>query len=287
MEKIINSILVKNTIKNLFDDKEIEILERPTSYIIRLKNEGEDKIARIILLPPKGITANKINETSPHPEAKRAKITIKGGVKSNKQGFNILKNVIKFSHYTKRDIEIEENRPYAIIDKNNPFYKEGIKSSREKFFVVKENGEGFYHNLINLSNEWILLILEKELRLQKKMDINSKIKDLDIDKQKIIINLIKRIKSIGDKIFDKNKELINKLLKLDTNEVIPPMIEALNIYETGKHEPCTVYAIILKFAKKDFGGVLKFIKNALKNNEAPKYYLKELIEKISKLPLEN
>lgn len=280
MKEIIDSVLVKNTIKSLFNDKETEILARPASYIIRLKNEGEDKVERIILLPPNGFTSNKINETSPHPEARRAKITIKGAVRADKRGFNILKNVIRFSYYTKRDIKIKEESPYTLINKKNSFYREETKSSRETFFVAKENGEGFFHNLINLSDEWILLILKKELRLQKEMDINSKIKNLEKGKQKIIVNLIETIKSIGDKVFDKNKELVDNVLKLDINEAIPALIEALNIYETGKHEPCTVYAIILKFAKKEPNEVMKFLKSALENNEAPKYYLEELIEKI-------
>lgn len=275
MEEIINSVLVKNTIKYLFNAKEIEILERPASFIIKLKKEPEDKVVRMILLPPKGFTSNRINETSSHPEARKAKITIKGGIKPDKHGFNLLKDVIKFLYYTKRSITTEENYPYALIDKNNPYYKEEIKSSREEFSVVKENGEGFYHNLINLSDEWVLLVLEKELRLQKQMDIYSKTKN------KIIINLIDRIKDVGDKIFEENNILMDNVLKLSVNEAIPPLIKALNIYETGKHEPCTVYSIILKFVKRDKEGVLKFLKSALKNNEAPEYYLKELIEKIS------
>ncbi|MBU2100594.1 hypothetical protein KKG83_05545 [Candidatus Micrarchaeota archaeon] len=68
MNEILNAELVKEIIRNLFSDKEIEIIERPASYIIKLKRETGSKILRIILLPPQGFSANKINELSPHPE---------------------------------------------------------------------------------------------------------------------------------------------------------------------------------------------------------------------------
>ena len=280
IKEILESELMKNIIKSKFKGNELEIIERPASYIIKLKNEPINKIIRLILLIPKGFTSNKINELSSHSEIRKAKVKIIGGIKPFRKGFNIIKKIIKFIYYTKRDIKTIENYPYVLTDKNNPFYREEIKSSREKFFVVKEKGEGFYHNLINLSNEWVLLILEKELRLQKEMNISSKINSLDLDSKELINNLIKKIKEDGDKIFDNNPEIINKLLKLETSDVLPILIEGLNIYETGKHEPCTIYALILKFAKKDKEKVIKYIKEALEKNDAPEYYLNELLGKV-------
>ena len=203
-----------------------------------------------------------------------------GGIKPNREGFNLIKKVIKFIYYTKREIKTIENYPYVLADKNNPYYKEKIKSSREKFFAVKENGEGFYHNLINLSDEWVLLILEKELRLQKEMNITSKIEGLNEKQKEIIKDLIKSVQENGDKIFNENKELIKRLLELKTNEAFPILIEGLNIYETGKHEPCTIYALILKFAKRDKELATKYLKEALEKNDAPEYYLNELSKKL-------
>ncbi|MBU2100593.1 hypothetical protein KKG83_05550 [Candidatus Micrarchaeota archaeon] len=127
------------------------------------------------------------------------------------------------------------------------------------------------------------MILEKELRLQKNLDINSKIINLEENEQWAIVDLIEIIRNVGDKLFDKNKKSIDKILMLDTDKAIPVLIEALNIYETSKHEPCSVYALILKFAKKQPGKVLGLLKTALTNDEAPKYYLEELIKKTSKL----
>lgn len=276
---ILNSNLVKTIIKNIFDKKEIEVIKRPASFIIRLKNEPEDRIFRIILLPPHGFTANKIDETSPHPEARKAKIEIKGGIRPDKIGFNLLKNVIKYQFYTIRNIKITEDEPYPKINRQN--YKEEIKSSKQKFFVVEENGLGFYHGLVNLSDEWVLLVLEKELRLQKLPDLQSKINNLDKNQQKIITTLYDKILLFGDVIFDKEKQLIEEICNFDIDKIIPPLIEMLNVLETGKHEPCTVYAIILKIGKRN-KKVIDYLKEAVKSKTAPKYYLEELIKKLSK-----
>ena len=276
-QEIINSPIVKATLKSLFDDKEIEIIHRPASFIIRLKNEPDDRISRIIFLPPKGFTSDKIDETNPHPEVRKAKIEIKGGVRPNKIGFNILKNALKFQYYTKRNIKITEDEPYPKIKEKD--YKEKIKSSKEKFFVVQENGIGFYHSLVNLSNAWILLILEKELRLQKTPNFESLISNLDKNQHKIITLLYDKILLYGDEIFEKENELIQKICNFDVDIITPPLIEMLNVLETGKHEPCTVYAILLKVGRKN--NLIEYLKEAVKSKTAPKYYLEELIQKLS------
>ncbi len=281
IEEIIQYPVVKNTIKNLFKDQELEVITRPASFIIKLKNEKDDNLIRLIILPPKGYTSNKINETSPHPEIRKAIILVKGGIKSNNKNFSILKNVLKFSYYSQRDAMVTGNYPYASIDKENKNYKEEIKSSREKFYVVEENGKGFYHNLINLSDEWLLLVLEKELGFQKTINIENKIPNLSKEKQDLISKFIKTVQEEGDNIFDKNADLINDIIKFNVDDLLPLLIELLNIPETGKHEQCTVYAIILKFGKKDNQKTLSYLKQALERREAQPYYLNELIKKLT------
>lgn len=277
IKEIIDSPIVKATLKSLFDGKETEIIIRPASFIIRLKHESEDKVFRIIFLPPNGFTANETDETSPHPEVRKAKIEIKGGVRPNKTGFNILKDVIKFQYYTKRNIKITEDDPYPKINEQD--YKEEIKSSKDKFFVVQEDGIGFYHSLVNLTDEWVLLILDKELRLQKNPNLQSLISNLDKNQQKIIILLYEKILLYGDEIFGKEDELIQKICNFDVEIITPSLIEMLNVLETGKHEPCTVYAILLKVGRKN--NIIEYLKEAVKNKTAPKYYLEELIQKLS------
>ncbi len=279
LHEIINSSVVKSIRNSLFKSQETEIIERPASFIIRLKNEPEDRIFRIILLPPQGFTANKLDETNPHPEVRKAKIEIKGGVRPNKLGFNLLKDVIKFQYYTLRNIKITDDEPYPKIEGQD--YKEEIKSSKEKFFVVEEKGRGFYHSLVNLSEEWVLLILEKELRLQKTVNLQPKITVLDKNQQKIVFSLYEKILVYGDAVFEKERRLIEEICNFDVEKATPLLIEMLNILETGKHEACTVYALLLKIGKKN-KKVIDYLKEAVKSKTAPKYYLDELIEKLAK-----
>ncbi len=277
-KEIVNSSLVKNTIKKLFKNNEIETTKRYGSFIIRLKNEPEDKIFRVIILPPHGFTANNNNETNPHPEVRKAKIEIKGAIKPNASGFNFVKNCIKYQFYTSRDIDIKDGLYPKIHGKN---YREKIKSSREKFFVVKENGAGFYHSLINLTDYWILLVLEKELKLQKCAEIEDKLRLLDQDKKKFFQLFYEKVLLLGDRVFSEEKDMIEKMCSSEESVSIPFLVEMLNIAETGKHEPCTVYAVILKIGKKN-AAIISYLKNALHDGSAPKYYLEELIEKLSK-----
>ncbi|MBU1120558.1 hypothetical protein KJ660_01655, partial [Candidatus Micrarchaeota archaeon] len=121
-DEVFNSFLVKRVIRELFDGKEIVVLERPASFIIRLKREPEERVSRIILLPPEGFTANKVNEVNPHPEVRKARIIVKGGVRPKRHGFNFLSNVIKFAYFIKRDVGVEEDRIYARINHKDKFY---------------------------------------------------------------------------------------------------------------------------------------------------------------------
>jgi len=277
-DEVINSSLVKETIKFLFKKQKTIIIERPASFIIKLTTEPEDKIFRIILLPPKGFTSNEIDRLSPHPEARMAKIEIKGGIKLDKKGFSLLKNVIRYQYYMTRNIKITRDEPYPKT--NNKNYQEKIISSKRKFFVIKENGVGFYHNLVNLSDEWVLLILEKELRLQKVPKLNKIIKPLAKNEQKIFQLFYKKVLLYGDKIFQNDNQLINEVCNFDVAKIIPPLIELLNVLESGKHEACTIFAIILKIGKKD-NGVVNYLKEAGRNKVAPQYYLEELINKLA------
>lgn len=276
-DEIINSLLVKETIKHLFKKQKTVIIQRPASFIIKLNDESENKIFRIILLPPKGFTSNEIDRLSPHPEARRAKIEIKGGIKLDKKGFSLLKNVIKYQYYTTRNIKITGDAPYPKIKGKN--YQEKIISSKGKFFVIKENGVGFYHNLVNLSDEWVLLILEKELRLQKLPELSKSLKSFTKNEQKIFRSFYKKILMHGDKVFQNDGQLVNIVCNFDVAKIIPPLIELLNILESGKHEACTIFAIILKIGKKN-NAVVSYLEEAGRNNAAPQYYLKELINKL-------
>jgi hypothetical protein len=265
---------------NCFGTKAIDVFKRPASFIIKQKIEKDEKVNRIILLPPQGYTSNHLDELSSHEEACRAKIYIKGALRKNKKSFSLLKRCLKFSYLSKRKAVTESVVPYASVADNRNIYNEKIYSAKSNIYVVKENGEGFYHNLINITDEWLVLVLEKELRLMKRMDIQHKIMHLQANKRTVINNLINKIQLCGDAIFEKNTQLVKKAISMETHELLPSLIEALNMYETGRHEPCTVYAVILKKAKLDKLGVLEHIKSGINNIDAPLYYLRELEKKL-------
>lgn len=276
-----NKIII-NLIQKVFPKGNTEIIERPHSFIIKDKNENSNKVKRVIILPPKGYTANSIDELNSHDEVRKAKITVKGSFRSGKENFSIIKKCLKFAFLSTRKAIIEKNVPYALIYENQKTYREKILSSKDSIYVVKENGEGFYHNLINLSDEWLVIFLEKELRTGKKMNIQLLLNPLTQVEKKLVIKLIQKIEKYGDELFEKDKKLISSVLKIKTGKILPVLVEALNILETGRHEPCTVYALILNKSKSDKENVIDYLKNALKNKDAPDYYLAELLFKLEK-----
>jgi len=90
-----------------------------------------------------------------------------------------------------------------------------------------------------------------------------------------------QIESKGDYIFKENLFLINQVMKFDPNKLIPLLIAALNIKDSGNHEACTVFALLLKIGKKFPDKVKNYILNAKKDKSAPDYYLQKLETKIS------
>ena len=71
-------------------------------------------------------------------------------------------------------------------------------------------------------------------------------------------------------------------LAMPVRKRIPALIELLNKPEGGKHEQCTVYAVILKAAKQDPKTALALIQKAITQHAAQPYYLNELANKIKK-----
>lgn len=168
LQSIMGCALFKDVERRIFNTADIEIIKRPAAYIIKKKEESERIIKRIIILPPHGFTSNYKNETNPHPETRKAKIEIKGGIIPERQRFSRLDKIIKFQYFTNREIKQYMLYPYKKINPKDKHYKHEIKSSNQIFYVVEENGKGFYHSLVNLSDYWVLLILEKELLSSKK-----------------------------------------------------------------------------------------------------------------------
>lgn len=282
MNQILNHEALKKLSMETFSTAEVEILCRQKSIIIKKVKEDSDIVTRIILLSPYGYSSNNLNELSSHNEVRRAKITVKGTMKEGKNNFSKIKNCLKMMYLESRDAITEGHVPYALVSDNEDIYREKVLSAKDSLYVVKENGEGFYHNLLNLSDSWLVLVLVKELRTGKAMDIESKTGKFTPSEKMLISKLIQNIEEYGDELFEKDPILITNILDFRTEKLIPVLIEALDIRETGRHEPCTVYALILKKAKRDTDGTLTLLKNSLYKDEAPIYYLRELIQKINR-----
>jgi hypothetical protein len=277
-EQILKSTLVNDVIQKTFPLSSFEVIHRPGSYLIRAKKEAEDKATRIILLPPHGFTANAPDEVAPHPEVRKARAIIKGGVRPDNMGFIPLKNTISFQYYLGREVKSQIDSIYPKI--NGAGYKQNLKSSKEEFFAVQEDGTGFYHSLVNLSDEWVCIVLEKEFRLEKKPDLVKPLSMLSVPERHLMEELIGEIIVFGDELFSRAPKLIEQVLQIPPQKSVPCLIEMLNILETGKHEPCTVYAIILKISKRD-KTIMGLLNEANQNKDAPTYYLQELIQKLS------
>lgn len=212
--KIVQSTPLRILIRDTFNDQAWELVPRPASILIKEKDEDDYRLHRIIILPPHGHTADHVNEMNPHPEARRAKIAIKGGIREGKSGFSVLKQVLKYCYLDGRDVDTVGDHPYVKITQGLEKYHETVKSTKETFFVVRENGAGFYHNLINISNDWLVLSLEKELRLPKKMDIELPLSGLDEDKRISLRSLMRAVQVKGDGIFTEHPDLVKVVTAL-------------------------------------------------------------------------
>lgn len=260
----------------------VELLRRPASFVVRSLDEAEDRITRVLILPPNGCTANTRTELNPHPEVRRARITVMGALRPGKRGFSRIRDVVRFARFTRRSVPIVDNVPNATCDPTNPDYLEVLKSSGETFLVVTESGDGFYHNLLNVSSDWVLLVLEKQLRSGKNMDLAIPLRSLAPGLRRDCESLIDAVMKRGDEIFQDSSllRIVDALVEHRPNVVLPVLIEGLNVAETGKHEACSLYAIIMKIGRRHPSTTLAHLTEALERNYAPHYYLVELIAKI-------
>ncbi len=241
----------------------------------RNKLDNSEVVRRIIVLPPHGFTADRIDLLSPHPEARKARIKIFGKINPTKKGFKPLIKELRFDYSLTRNILTEKSSAYATYSEK--YCGRQLKSWKNWFYVVKENGMGNFHNLINISDEWVIVLLEKDLLDQKTINIVPHLKKLP----QLLQEKINKIEQSGDEIF-RNKALISEALQFPDEILIPIFIQMLNVQETGKHENCTFFALLLKLAKNNKDLVLKEVKQAMTLKTAPNYYLEDLERKLTK-----
>jgi hypothetical protein len=272
---ILSAPIMRTAIRNVLGGKPIYVAERPGAYVLSIENEPSDHCKRIIILKPRGFTSNSPSELSSHPEASEATIEIKGAVRPGNKGYFPIKNCIEFVHRYKDGAEIERDYPYASA---SGAFRE-IKTSRTRFKAVKRNYYGFYHNLINLTDEWLILFLNKKLNLTKQVDY-SLIERVGKEQRDALYNFARWVKDRGDEVFVSRPDVVKHVCSMDPRVSIPALITLLNIEEKGRHEQCTVFATILKVAKKHPALAYRLLKKAKEEEAAQPYYLHELIKKV-------
>ena len=133
-----------------------------------------------------------------------------------------------------------------------------------------------------MSNEWVLLVLEKKLMATKPLKINQLLKPLETYKKEKLKNFVREINSNGDHIFENNSNPLNEYIDIEPLLLTQMLIALLNMPDHGDHEACTVVALLLKLGRNHHDLVVDECLRALKENKAPSFYLNEVIEKILK-----
>lgn len=285
IEEVLDANFIKDLIHEICGDG-IDLIKRPASYMIRNVVEGDRDMRRLIFLPPRGYTADQINQMNSHDEAEYATIEIKGAIRSQKNGFSVLKNCLLVASIPQNGKVSSLNKPYMLFeiegDTNPDLTLVRHSAGTAPFTVVKSDGYGFYHNLINLTDDWLVLQLYKKLRPQKPVDLQPHFKGLLKGQAESLQKLYDAVLRHGDGVYKTDTNLIENIVRMPVQQVLPALIEMLYIHDTGRHEACSVFAVILKLGKMHPDLVKQYLRNAIEANTVPAYYAKQLIDKIDR-----
>jgi hypothetical protein len=276
---ILSAPVMRTTVNNVLGRQPYEIVERPGAYVLALEKEPADHCKRIIVLKPNGFTSNSLAELSSHPEAGEATVEIKGAARPMNKGYFPIKNCVEFAYRDKDGVKIRPDYPYAAA--RNAIRE--LKTSRTRFKVVRRNYHGFYHNLVNLTDEWLVIVLDKKLNLAKQINY-SLIEGVGKKQRGVLRCLADGVMSNGDGIFKSDPDVVERVCSMNPHTSLPALITLLNVEEKGKHEQCTVFAIILKIAKRHPELARGLLEKAEEDRTAPSYYLRELIKKVKGYP---
>ncbi len=280
---VLNTGFVSSWVKSVCDE-DWEVIERPAAFFVRNRQEDAHKVQRVIVLPPKGYTANSFNQTNSHDEALQATIQIKGAVRSGKKGFSKLKNCLLLAAFNTKSGVSDLNVPYLTFDlKDTPNLSASFHSAgTPPFSVVKPDGFGFYHNLINVSDDWLVLKLNKRLRPQKGVELTGVLKGIPSTAVESLTQLYEGIVTYGDEVFMKLPDVVDEVIKLAPEISLPALGEMLYAYDTGRHEACSSFAMILKVGKLHYKTTLDYLNGAADTGIIPSYYAQQLMDKLNR-----
>lgn len=284
----INSVLRRDFVRHLIVDvcgHNIEIIKRNDCFVIRNKEEGERDLDRVILLPPRGFTANAINQMNSHDEVDYATVQVKGAVKNDKNGFSKLKDCLMVVSVSENGLVSELNQPYLTYGLMGTDSNASIKrysAGTPPVPVVKNDGYGFYHNLINVTDDWLVLKLHKKLRPQKKVDLVSVLTNVPSAHAEYLNELYSAVIDHGDTLFHKSPKLVSNVMSIPMEVSFPVLSEMLHVHDSGKHEACTVFAVMLKIGGGNPMLATNWLQKAMQAESIPKYYARQLMDKIER-----
>ncbi len=289
----VNDILAHQYVRDLIQKicgPKIELVTRAHCYVVRAKREGARDIHRIILLPPFGFTANAPDQMNSHDEAAFASIQVKGAVRPGKAGFSKLKACLRVA--AKSDVGTISllDQPYLTYDPHvTAGDQDGLSlktydAGTPPFAVVKEDGYGFYHNLENRTGDWLVLKLHKILRPSRGLALGPFLAALPNHSAAILKTLHGAIVAQGDGVYHTAPDLVAAVTALPVSHALPPLIEMLHIHDSGMHEACTVFSIILKLGKRHPQIVASHLRQADAANAVPPYYADQLLKKLGQHP---
>jgi hypothetical protein len=288
IEQVLKQHFVKEKVRSIFGSNETELIARhaedgtaPTSFLVKLKDERGLDIERLIILPAGGFTANMPNWMNSHAEAHHATIEILGGVREGRIAFSKLKNCLEFAHAANANSSEALNVPY--IETTTDGVQKQLLTSGTRAHVVKEDGFGFYHNLTNKADDWLVIKLEKHLRPAQGVDL-TKFADRSYgDSMALASDYYRAVRTHGDEVFHAQPELVSRVANYrDPHQIVPPLIEMLKVFDAGRHEACTVFATLLRIGKKHPEVFHEYAARALAENFEPAFYLKQLMQKINR-----
>ena len=265
--------------------EEYVVVRRPTTNVVKRQEEADRQVDRVIVLPPLGHTSNQINQTNSYAEVERATIKVHGAVRPGKRGFSKVKDCLLRVSFNDASLVSRLEKPYIEFDLDdpNPGFQRTVHSSGEApFHVVKPDGTGVYHTLINLKEEWLVLELHKILRPRREPVLEPFVKGLPRAQADILRDIHAGIVEFGDELFVRRPDLIEAVMSQPPESTLPALGEMLHVRDTGRHEACTAFALILRMGKSHRLSVTEYLWNARESEAIPPYYADQLLAKIAR-----
>jgi hypothetical protein len=281
LQELLGSPFVERALRRFLGGDLWEIVTRPACHVVRSASEGSGlaRVRRALFLPPGGFTADEIDLLSPHPEARSIRARIEGRVNAAKRGFLPLVGEVELAYSRHGSIPTEASSSSARFSEQH--CGRVRRSWRNWFYVVRKNGWGDSHNLINRCSDWVLILIEKELADHKPIAIRPYLERLPGPHAAELAEALARIERRGDEIF-RDTSLVSRVIEFPPAVLAPILIRMLNTPERGRHEPCTFFALILKVAKRDRDLVVEEMERARRIECAPRYYLEDLARKLNR-----